>query len=168
MGIVQQAPKAGLFDGIEDAEIFTRGKYMVSGFVGVLDVAKTHVVDSRKSGPLFTVEFLVVETNNEKEHPVGSKCTWQQKLLDKEVALPEITKFAAACIGTDPGDKEKVKAEVQPGLQSVMDESVANPDNSNPSLPANNLIGCRIRCESQDRVTANKKNIVVPIFGVYA
>jgi hypothetical protein len=165
MGIVQQG---SMFAGIEDAEIFTRGKYMVSGFVGVLDVAKVHVIDSRKSGPLFTVEFLVVETNNAKEHPAGSKCTWQQKLVDKEVALPEITKFAAACVGTDPGDKEKVKAEVQPGLQSVMDDAVANPDGSNEKLPKNVLIGCRITVESQDRVTANKKNIVVPIFGVWS
>lgn len=119
-----------LWDGIEDAEIFERGKYMEPNFVGVVEMKRTIAKETLKSGMAFIVEMEVIKTNMQDKHPVGQKVTWYQGLKDKTVAFPAIAAWAAACLGFPATDKEKIKNDVQPLLPTAMKEATDSPDDN--------------------------------------
>jgi hypothetical protein len=119
-----------LWDGIEDAEIFERGKYMEANFIGVVEIKKTLAKETLKNGMAFIVEMVVVETNMPEKHPKDQKVTWYQGLKDKTVAFPAIAAWAAACLGFSPSDKEHVKNEVQPLLPAAMKEATDSPEDN--------------------------------------
>ena len=140
----------GVWDGIEDAETFERGNYVKGGFIGVVEIKKTIVKQTRASGPAFIVEMEVIETNME-EHPVGQKVTWFQKLTDKDVAFPSVAEWAAAVAGLDPNNKEVVKTEVSPVLKEAMDHATNNPSD-------NDFIGQKVRLQTDQIKTKNDRD----------
>lgn len=144
-----------LWDGIEDAEIFERGKYMEANFIGVVEIKKTIAKETLKSGTAFIVEMEVIKTNMPDKHPVGQKVTWFQGLKDKTVAFPAIAQWAAACLGFQPNDKEKVKTEVQPLLPSAMKEATDSPDD-------NPFIGVQLKLSTFTRKT--KKGVDFTVY----
>jgi hypothetical protein len=117
----------GLFTGIDGAEVFERGKYVKPGFHGVLEVVKTIAKETRKSGDAFIVEFKIVETNMPAHHPMGSKATWFQKMVDKDVAYPAIAAWAAAMGGLDASDKKGIEEHVLPELEEALDAATDSP-----------------------------------------
>ena len=131
----------GLWDGIESAEIFERGNYVVGGFNGVVMVMRTLGKETRSSGLAFIVELKVMSTNLPEEHPVGQKATWFQKMTDKSVAFPAIAAWAAACAGYQPHEKERIKADVFPHLRETMKHATDNPDD-------NSFIGVQLRLQT--------------------
>lgn len=138
---------ADMWDGIEDAEIFERGKYMEPNFVGVVEIQKTIAKETLKNGMAFIVEMLVVETNMPDKHPKDQRVTWYQSLKDKTVAFPAIAAWSAACLGFMPGrDKEAIKTDVQPLLPAAMKEATDNPDN-------NPFIGVRLKLKTWQKKT---------------
>lgn len=139
-----------IWDGIEDAEIFERGKYFHPGFVGVVRMKRTIGKLTRKSGPAFIVEMEVVESKTPDIHPVGFKGTWYQSLKDLDVAFPAILAWVLACSGLDPTkDKEVVDKEIRPQLQQLMKEARANPDD-------NFFINIRCHLETLQTTTVGK------------
>ena len=142
--------KMGVWDGIEDAETFDRGNYIKGGFVGVVEIKKTIVKQTRAIGPAFIVEMEVVETNME-EHPVGQRVTWFQKLTDKDVAFPAVAEWAAAVGGIDPSKKEQVKSEVSPHLKELMDHATDNPSD-------NDFVGQKVRLQTAQIKTKNDRD----------
>ena len=120
---------ADLWDGLEDAEIFERGKYMEPNFIGVVEMKKTMAKETLKNGMAFIVEMEVIETNMPDKHPEGQKVTWYQGLKDKTVAFPSIAEWVSACLGISKGDKAKLK-EVQPLLPDAMKEATDNPEDN--------------------------------------
>lgn len=121
---------ADLWDGLEDAEIFERGKYMEANFIGIVEMKKTLAKETLKNGMAFIVEMEVIKTNMPDKHPEGQKVTWYQGLKDKTVAFPSIAAWAAACLGINPkGDKAKLK-EVQPLLPEAMKEATDSPEDN--------------------------------------
>lgn len=162
----------GIFDGIEKAEIWVRGKYLTPGFSGDLKIKRTLAKSSQKSGVLFTVEFEVVSNestprtttwsdgstktfNAKEDHPIGSKVTWQQKMSDRTVALPAVAGFVAAVSGYELGDKNTIEREVLPNLTKLLDHACANEDD-------NALVGQSVHCEAEHIITQkNKKDFTV-------
>jgi hypothetical protein len=117
---------ASLWEGIGNAEIYDRGKYFKPGFQGIVIVKKTLAKETRKSGMAFIVELEVATTNMLEQHSVGSKGTWFVKLIDKDVAFPNIATWAAACCGVE--GKDNIKKEVLPILKDLMTYATDHPD----------------------------------------
>ena len=136
----------GLWDGIENAEIFERGNYMTAGYTGVVEVMRTIGKETRSSGLAFIVELKVLTTNMPEDHPVGQKGTWFQKMTDKSVAFPAVAAWAAACAGYQPHDKEAIKADVFPHLREEMKKATDSPDD-------NSFIGAQLRLQCTGVVT---------------
>lgn len=139
----------GLFDGIGDAEIFERGRYMPPGFRGVVEVKKTIAKQTRKSGLGFIVELRVaeVERAGQEGHElspvtVGEKRTWFQKMTDLNVAFPAIKAWAAAIAGYEMHEKEAIDAEVAPELEGAMNRATENPSD-------NDFVGCLVKLETE-------------------
>lgn len=150
----------GIWDGIEEAETYDRGNYLTGGFIGVCEVVKTLVKDTRAVGPAFIVELRVVESNLEK-HPVGSKVSWFQKLTDKAVALPSVVEWAAATVGYDPTNRELLKAEIMPELKAIMEYAQATPSD-------NDFIGLRVKIETTQVLTKNGRDFTRHTFSPVA
>lgn len=141
----------GMFEGIEDAEIFERGKYVKGGFRGVVEVTKTIAKQTLKSGVAFIVELRVVETNMPADHPIGSKATWFQKMTDKTVAFPAIKEWAAALAGYEKHEKDEIDEEVAPHLAKTLDNATENPTD-------NDFVGCLVRLETEQIKTRNERD----------
>jgi len=128
----------GLWDGIENAEIFERGNYIKPGFNGVVEIMRTIGKETRASGLAFIVELKIVQTNMPDDHPVGQKGTWFQKMTDRAVAFPAVAAWAAACAGYEPHEKERIKQDVMPHLRETMKHATDNPGD-------NDFIGAKLR-----------------------
>lgn len=140
--------------GIGSAEIFERGNYMKPNFVGVVRIKATRLKNTQRSGLGFICEMEVLETNMPAVHPVGSKTTWFQKMVDKTVAFPAVAAWAAACMGMDPANKEGIKAQVSPVLEQVMEIATDNPDN-----PAQNpFLNVVVRLETVGTLTREQRD----------
>lgn len=138
----------GLFDGINEAELFERGRYLPPGFRGVLEVKRTIAKETVRSGIGFIVEFEVVRVDRPglEGHdlaPVfqGEKRTWFQKMGDKTVAFPSIKAWAAAMSGYASHEKEAIENEVAPHLEGVLTHATDNPAD-------NDFVGCRVEVET--------------------
>ena len=139
----------GIFDGIGDAELFDRGKWLcgkcpgcaatglVDGkvcpackgfgsFRGVLEVKRTIAKETRNSGLGFIVEFEVIETNMSGEHPISSKCTWFQK-MGIDGAQSSVKAWAAACCGFASHEKNRILTELSPHLAKMLEHATDNP-----------------------------------------
>lgn len=158
----------GLFTGIEDADLFQRGKFLTPDFVGVLEVKKTLAFQTRKVGMAFIAEFTIIESNKPEgtlrtvvkdgeesmvpdAFPVGTKCTWFQKLADKDVAFPAIKSFVAALSGYQLSDKNKIDEELSPHLADLLDTCTESPED-------NQLVGLRVDVITTGVVTKNNRD----------
>lgn len=151
----------GLFDGIENAEIFERGKFLPPGFAGVLEVKRTLSKDSLKSGVGFIVEFAVAQVDRpgQPDHelsPVvlGEKRTWWQGMTDQTVAFPACLEFMAALSGYQRHEKDAIEAGVKPHVRETLNHAVKNPDE-------NDLIGCQVRLETSHKITKKGSDFTV-------
>lgn len=164
-----------LFDGIQDAELFERGKFLsgkceackgkgvdsegkicqacegIGKFRGVLEVKRTIAKETVRSGIGFIVEFEIVESNMRTAHPVGSKCTWFQKMSDKTVAFPAIKAWAAAVAGYQVHEREAIEADVSPMLEKTLTHATDNPAD-------NDFVGVLVRVETEMIKTRNDKD----------
>lgn len=150
----------GIWDGIENAESYDRGNYLAPGFVGVCEVVKTLVKQTRAAGPAFIVELRIVESNLDR-HPVGSKVSWFQKLTDKAVAFPSVAEWAAATAGLDPTDREMVKQEIMPELRELMEHATDNPSN-------NSFVGQLVKIETVHVLTKTGRDFTRHTFSPVA
>jgi hypothetical protein len=125
-----------MFSGIENAEIFERGNYIVPNYRGILEVKSVIKKKTRRSGEAFIVEFEVI-TSNRDEHPVGSKVTWFQKLSDTMVAFPSIKALVAALCGFESFQKSEIEATVSPNLDNLLTEACKSPSK-------NDLVGQKV------------------------
>lgn len=147
-----------MWDGIEKAQIFERGKWMSDGFKGVVEVQKTVAKPTRKSGLCFIVEFVIRETNMPDKHGVGTKASWCQKMTDVAVAFPAVAEWAAAMNGYDPQkDKTVVEEKLLPILRDVMSVATDNPDNPEKNF----FIGIRVGLECFKKKTQNDRDFTV-------
>jgi hypothetical protein len=120
---------AALWDGIDRAEIFERGRYFKPNFEGIVQVKKTVVRDTFKSGVAFIVEVEVMWTNMPEDHPIGSKGTWFQGLSkNKATAFGNIAKWIAACAGYFSSQKAEIDEKVRPHMTEMMVYATNNPD----------------------------------------
>jgi len=134
----------GLFDGIGNAEIYERGKYMPPGFRGVVEIKKTIGKVTRASGVAFIVEVKVITVDRPGdkvlaedkvtwvEHDlgpvrVGEKRTWYQSMNDKDIAFGAIMAWAAACACLEAGQKEEIEKEIAPTLEDDLEHATNNP-----------------------------------------
>jgi hypothetical protein len=141
----------GIWDGIEDAEIFDRGNYVKPGFHGTVEVKKTIAKNTRQSGLAFICEMVVLTTNMPEAHPIGQKVTWFVKLANKDTAFPNVAAWAAACAGFDPHDRENVKTNVMPLLKDLMNHATDNPDD-------NEFVGQKLKLETVATLTKDKRD----------
>ena len=97
----------GKFGGMQEAKIGQGGVYFLEGRYTVR-VVKVFMLDSRRSGDLFTIEAIILKSTC-PQRPVGLKCSWQVK-MGQDMALPNIKGFLAACAGADPSNDLEVRA----------------------------------------------------------
>lgn len=95
------------FVGMKDAKVGAGGVYFLEGRYRV-KLVRAFMLQSRKSGDLFTVEAMVVRSTC-AQRPPGLKCSWQVK-MGQDMALPNIKGFLAACNGADPSNDLEVQA----------------------------------------------------------
>lgn len=92
----------GLFDGLQEAETFERGAFLQPGYHS-LQLVRCLAKNTRKSGVGFIAEFEVLASTN-PNHVPGSKATWFQKMLDKNVAFPALKSFLIGVLGLRSDD----------------------------------------------------------------
>lgn len=140
----------GIWDGVENAEIYDKGNYIKPNFIGIVEIKKTLAKQTRSAGLSFIVELEVIDTNMPEKHPVGQMVTWFQKLTDTDIAFPAVAEWAAAAAGIDPGNKKAVKEEVMPALKAAMEHATDNPTE-------NDFVGMRVGVETVQIETKNKR-----------
>lgn len=107
------------FAGMRDAKMYDKGVPLTPGTYA-LEVTKCLYKNTRK-GPAFIVEFNVLATTNDAEHPKASKRSWFQKMTDLDVAHGSLKQFAAAIYGFDPGtQKDQIERELSPKVEKLM------------------------------------------------
>ncbi len=138
---------ASAFGGIGEAEIFDRGNYLKPGAYA-LQVKKLLLKQTRKSGPAFIAEFVILHSHGDDANAVGSKATWFQKMQDKDVALPAIKEFMLSLLGVDKNDKEQM-AEFNEGLQELLEEATEyeGPDEDEDGKPLRPFYNDTIRAD---------------------
>jgi hypothetical protein len=112
--------------GVGSAQLFERGKFLHPGRY-TLEVVKTILKHTRKSGDAFIVEFEVLETTDDEKHPVGTKATWFQKLSDTDIAFPAIKDFMRNLMGIDLNDKAAM-LEFSQGVDGLLGKSINEPE----------------------------------------
>lgn len=117
----------GFFDGLSQAPVYEKGQFFEPGDYK-LDIQKVIPAKSTRKGDMFIVEFVVLESNNPNVPP-GSRRTWMQKLLDKQIAFPAIVEFVIAASGVSTDDKETV-AKVRGVIEDVMNQCNASNDDN--------------------------------------
>jgi hypothetical protein len=101
------------------------------------------------------VEFTVVKSSDEKNHPVGSKATWFQALKDKDIAFGSLKEFIYPVLGLSyPRDKERITKEVDPKIEEILyaacDKSDIVPEGKNA------FAGQKVRVQTRLKKTAGK------------
>lgn len=88
---MNQPPNLGLWAGMENANVYENGVYLTPG---IYDLEIIRCIDkmTREKGPAFIAEAEVLSSTN-PEHPVGSKRTWYQKMVDLNVGQGAIGGF---------------------------------------------------------------------------
>jgi hypothetical protein len=145
----------GNFGGIGEAEVYEKGVFLTAGGGYELEVQNILLKDTQRSGLGFIVEFRILEVvgeEAERNHPVGSKGTWFQKMTDKTVALPSIKAFMISLMKIDMRDTDAME-EFNAGLEDLLDE-ITEPLEAGEDHP---LAGERIHCETYTKLT--KKNV---------
>lgn len=99
----------GVFDGIESAEHFAGGKYVRPGLY-LAEIVKVKRSNTRKKRPFYVVEMKVLESSNEKEHPVGTPFSWMV-MLDQDAALGNIKHFVSVASETPIKEVQVADAE---------------------------------------------------------
>lgn len=144
------------FSGIDRADTFERGKYFPPDGTFYLRLQKTLVKGTRKSGSAFIAEFEVLGSTLEEDCPAGSKRSWFQKLVDKDVAFPALKEFMAALLGYTKSDKDEWKA-FEAKLQDILDEAT-DFEGKTEDHP---LHGMTIKVTTWQKTTNNGKEFTV-------
>lgn len=147
------------FQGVGQAEISDRRPKFKDGFVGVVEIIRTDVKRTRKAGDKLFVEVRVVESNQHTIHPVGQIYSWGQSLLDQSVANGSLKRFVAAVAGVQVETKEQL-AQIEPHMDSLLNAAVENPDNTDRNKAPNQLVGRRVRLETQQGQTGNNRDFM--------
>lgn len=87
----------GLFTGIEQAKVSEGGNYLKPGNF-LLEILGIKTGKTRGGRAFFVVECKVLESDN-LQQPAGITVSWMV-MLDQDMALPNIKKFAAAVTGS--------------------------------------------------------------------
>lgn len=90
-------PAAGIFDRIGKADVSRQGVYPLPGIYPVLYIDVVKMFRNRKGADLFTVEFLVLESQV-IDRPAGSKMTWQTN-MQNDAGPGNARGFIAAAMG---------------------------------------------------------------------
>lgn len=99
------------FAGMRTAQTSFQGQYFSPGRYRVR-IDKCVYRSTQNSGDVFLIETTVLETNNDKDHPVGAQRTWMQGTKNKNVYMAAVKMFCIAACGLDiksEADAEKVK-----------------------------------------------------------
>lgn len=146
------------FDGIEDAEVFENGRKMNPDHTYELEIVR---MQQRKSGEgkgyIVPVEFLVL-SSNDSTIDEGDIVSWVPKQSHGHAFLSNMTAFALAVLGCEPGDK-KALAEIQ----EIDRTDVQKPKRSHLQILLddatsvdNTFAGKRVRCQTSE--TTGKKS----------
>lgn len=146
----------GIFDGLAETELYEKGVYLAPGGRYKLEIVRILTKETRRSGLGFIVEFKVLEAGGAggEKHAPGSKATWFQKMVDKDIAFPAIKQFFVALLDIDMNDPE-AKEQFDRQVEEIVDEASSwEPVNSEDTHP---LAGECIYCETYSKLT--KKNV---------
>ena len=149
----------GMFDGVGDADMFERGRFMPPGFRGVLEIKKTIAKESVKSGTGFIVEMEVIEVHapGEEGHehsPVieGEKRTWWQGMKDKTVAFPSLKAWAGAVAGYRSDQRAEIDEALGGNtLGDMLNEATASP-------AENDFVGAYVELTTHEIITQKNKS----------
>ena len=149
------------FAGIGETEVYERGTYLTANGSYELELERILLKDTRKSGLGFIAEFRVLEATGEggAAHPPGSKATWFQKMLDKDVALPAIKGFMIALMKVDMNDPEE-KEEFNNSLEQTLEEVTEEVAGDHP------LKGYRVHVDTYTKLTKKNVEFTVHNWGV--
>lgn len=99
----------GIFDGIGGAQYFESGVYIRPGLYKAV-VQKVKQFTTRKKVPAFVVELEVLESSNQKDHPLGTTMSWMV-MLNQDAALGNVKHFISVASDTPMDDVTSKDAE---------------------------------------------------------
>lgn len=95
----------GHFTGINKVEVGNTYAYIEEGDL-TLKINNVQLKETRDKGDSYIVDFEVLQSNNEG-NPVGSKPSWYQSIIKKDIAFGQITKFLEAATNTSIKDEHR-------------------------------------------------------------
>ena len=110
-----------LFQGIENASNSDRLPRLSYGRQRIRIDRMKGISLQAGNGTALIVDFTVLESNN-KEDPPGATRSYYQGI--SKFTLGYVKNFAAACLGIDPRDTEKVAKEVNPIVKKALDAAI--------------------------------------------
>jgi hypothetical protein len=84
---------------IDKAEYTPTSKYVTPG-LHLVEIQKVKEGVTRKKRPFFVVEMKVLESSNEKEHPIGTPMSWMV-MCDQDAAAGNIKHFLGVAADKD-------------------------------------------------------------------
>jgi hypothetical protein len=120
-------PGQGLWDGIEDVPVFTRGTWFSPNFQGTVKIVRCRVQITRKKKIQFLAECEVLSSTSAQD-PTGASRTWFQN--QNENYLSALKSFAHAVLGVDDRSPEGAQkaAAVDRYLKAVMNYVAGAPN----------------------------------------
>lgn len=142
----------GIWDGIENAQITKRGKYLPAGHNFTLLIKKCDLITTRDKGDAFVVDFEVVESTDPNT-PVGAERNWYQSTTDKNVFQGAVKLFVAAVYGYDYSTmKDRFDREVGPSLAAIAEASLFK-----DGAGKNALAGQRVKVSTVEVTTVKRQ-----------
>ncbi len=136
----------GIFGNIQQASVSQSGPKLPDNFSGILEIVQCSILNGH-TGTRYIAEFVVHETNNPNEAPVGYRPSWAPDL--KQPNTPgNILCFVASAFGIDPQTQEaQMRASV---TEAHVDATV----------DSRQLIRGRfLHCDTQEITTQKTKNL---------
>ncbi len=135
-----------MFEGLDKKVISGNSRTPLLG-VGDFLVRVEDVIwlKTRGKGDAFIVEYTVLKSTDEVNHPVGCKRGWYQGFNDVDVAQGEILKFMYACLGYEPKrDKDRIEKEVTPNIRLWTTQACNTDITKGPTKVMNGKVNIRV------------------------
>lgn len=115
----------GIFDGINEAPVFSKGQKLPDGSDSLVVIDKCELIKSqqRKGVDIFVVEYIVESSNTAV---VGSRYSWTQYMNDQNVAFPALKQFVLAVFGANKEKDPIGYRDIEGKTDAILTAAVSN------------------------------------------
>jgi hypothetical protein len=143
----------GIFDGINEAPVFEKGRKLPDGSDSLVVIDKCQLIRSqqKKGSDVFVCEYTVEESNKAE---IGGRYSWTQFMNDQNVAFPALKQFVLAIFGCDLQKDQIQYREVEGRTNEILTAAVTR----------DYLKGQKVRVSVHNKRTQNDRDFLAHNF----